>query len=1653
MSPESNFSYQASNLYAQRLHLMKNQTVKTAILPILCLSTLLIAGETQAAVFTVVNTNDSGPGSFHEAISEANVNAGPDTVAFNIPGAGPHRIQQITLLEVTDPVVIDGYTQPGASPNTLTLGNNAVLMIELDGSLAGPDAIGLYISAGQSTVRGLCINRFPDTGILLDVGNGNVVAGNFLGTDVTGTIARGNGHAGCEAGSDGNRIGGTAPADRNLVSGNVVGVQIDPGVNGISRDNVIQGNFVGTDASGTQALPNTEYGIFNIGSQDGFEVIGTLIGGSTPGAGNLVSGNRMAGAEVWHTGAAFGIYSVSRGGLVIQGNRIGTDVTGEVKLGNQSGVMVGGNEPLTGAGSAIGGTGSGEGNLISGNEFSGLRLSGSSKVVQGNLIGTDVTGTEPLGNGQEGIVLSQSDVIGGTTPGARNIISCNGGYGGIIGVGPGNFIVQGNFIGTDITGTRALNQQAIGIALYLTSNALVGGTTPGARNVISGNTTLGVDIRSSETKLQGNYIGTDVTGTVALGNRVGVYLADDSLDNLIGGVEPGAGNVISGNEDLAIQINGSGVARTRVQGNLMGTDKTGTLPLANGSGIEIHNSSNNIIGGPETGAANTIAHCQSSGVAVTVQGVLQVARNNTIRGNSIYDTGLDQPALVGIDLSPGGITPNDGLDADTGSNNLQNFPTVTAATALSGGTLVMGSFGSKPGQIFTLDFYSNADLDPTGYGEGETYLGTTTVTTSATTGNASFSVTLPVDVVPGRWVTATATDFEGNTSEFSAARIVIDGVAPVIGGVPANVVTTTDAALPTAAVNWTAPTASDNLAVTSFTGTHAPGNAFPVGVTTVTYTARDAAGNETSASFTVTVSDPEAPVINGIPADISGGTDTAVATAAVSWTPPAASDNVAVVTFVSTHPSGTVFALGVTTVTYTATDAAGNSTSASFSVMISDLEGPVFSGVPANIQMGTAPGLATAAVSWGEPVATDNVLLAEVTGSHAPGVTFALGSTVVTYTARDAVGNATSVSFSVTVVDAEAPVITGTPANITLPTELGKATAVATWTPPSASDNVGVVTFTGSHTSGTAFPVGVTTVSYTATDAAGNATTAAFTVTVADQETPLITGVPTDIDQLTDAGKPTAVVTWTEPSASDNVGVTLFSPTHTSGSEFSLGATTVIYTARDAAGNEKTASFTVTIRDAEAPIISGLSANIMQATDAGKATAVVNWSAPTITDNVGVTATGSTQSPGATFPLGDTIVSYTASDAAGNETSGSFTVTVEDREAPVISGLPISMTMLTDEGKATAVAEWVEPTATDNVAVDSFAPSHPSGAALPIGITVVIYTARDAAGNEITATFNITVTDGEPPVIASVPLDIVVLTDAGKATAVVNWTAPTATDNVGVTSLSSTHAPGAVFPVGATEVTYTAIDAAGNEALASFTVTVADGEKPVIAGMPAEVSLVTIAGQTSAVATWTEPSASDNVGVTSFVGSPVSGSEFPVGTTTVTYTASDAAGNEASASFLVTVNEPVETGGFSDWLAAGGYPATTDPSADANHEGFPNVFHYLWDVPLDSLIAADPRGLVPMVDRKPNSAAFVFKVPRTLPPGVTVVIEASEDGQSWTPLARRSTGQETWEFEAPVTLEASPPVGGLETVNVGSGKTYAEASAGLFRLQVVLDAE
>jgi CSLREA domain-containing protein len=338
-----------------------------------------------------------------------------------------------------------------------------------------------------------------------------------------------------------------------------------------------------------------------------------------------------------------------------------------------------------------------------------------------------------------------------------------------------NDVVAGNFLGTNAAGTAAAGN-SLGIVATIGPNT-IGGTTAASRNLISGNGS-GIYEASTGDHILGNFIGTGANGTTALGNTSDGIFFDHGKDAVVGGTAAGSANVISGNGTYGVRIQGDG---NTLQGNSIGTDLSASLDLPNqqagvqiGLGNDLAPGNNNTIGGTAAGAGNVIQHNVGPGINV---------RSGT--GNSVLSNSIDDNGMLGIDLLGEGVTANDTNDPDTGSNNLQNFPVIESV--IDG--VITGTLNSESSKTYRIEFFSNTTCDSSDHGEGARFLGATSVTTDGS-GNASFTASPPL-VSFGDFVTATATDPNGNTSEFSACQAAI--VTGDTGGGPYSVNSPNDA--------------------------------------------------------------------------------------------------------------------------------------------------------------------------------------------------------------------------------------------------------------------------------------------------------------------------------------------------------------------------------------------------------------------------------------------------------------------------------------------------------------------------------------------------------------------------------------------------------------------------------------------------------------------------------------------------------------------------------------------------------------------------------------------------------------------------------------------------------------------------------------------
>ncbi len=347
------------------------------------------------------------------------------------------------------------------------------------------------------------------------------------------------------------------------------------------------------------------------------------------------------------------------------------------------------------------------------------------------------------------------------------------------------------------------------------------------------------------------------------------------------------------------------------------------------------------------------------------------------------------------------------------------------------------------------------------------------------------------------------------------------------------------------------------------------------GIRLLISSASDLAGNRSGLSLLGLRIDTTPPVL-ALPPD-QAFEATSAAGANVDYVGASASDATST-TVVYSQASGTLFPLGMTAVTVTATDLAGNISSGSFAVVVRDTTAPLVT-APAD-QVAEATSSAGAVVAYPPAGASDAVGPVSLGYSQASGTTFALGHTTVTVTATDGAGNASTATFDVFVRDTTAPALT-VPANV-VAEATSAAGAIVTYPPATATDAVGPVTFTYSTASGTQFALGTTTVTVTATDGAGNSSTGSFTVTVRDTLAPVLTVPANVVAEATSAAG--AIVTYPPATATDAVGPVTFTYSTASGAQFALGTTTVTVTATDGAGNSSTGSFTVTVRDTTAPV-------------------------------------------------------------------------------------------------------------------------------------------------------------------------------------------------------------------------------------------------------------------------------------------------------------------------------------------------------------------------------------------------------------------------------------------------------------------------------------
>lgn len=604
---------------------------------------------------------------------------------------------------------------------------------------------------------------------------------------------------------------------------------------------------------------------------------------------------------------------------------------------------------------------------------------------------------------------------------------------------------QPDFAGSPVVELNGINAGA-GDGLILNSaSSTVRGLVI---NRFNGN---GIVVSGNGNITEGNFIGTNATGAFALANTLDGVFVNSGSSTVIGGTTSAARNVISGNRN-GVQISSSGTSN-QVRGNFIGTSAAGTSGIGNSAnGVLIGGSSGNSVGSVGSASSNTIAFNGSAGVAVT-SGV-----SNLIQSNSIFSNGG-----LGIDLGPAGVTSNDAGDGDAGANNLQNFPVLDSANAAGTSTTIQGKLNSAANTSFRLEFFSNQAPNPSGFGEGQTFIGSINVTTSAS-GDVTFNPTFPVTVPPGQIITSTATDPGNNTSEFSKS-IQVGGLT---GGTPADL----------SVITSIAPSPVESGA--QVTKTILVTNAGPATATTVTV-------SDVLSSNLSFVS------CNSTGGGVCGGSANNRTVTFASLAP----GTTAVITIVAnvncSVSNGTI--IGNTATIFSAsTPDPTTSNNVSTANTIASNPPPRIT-CPANITQINDSGRCAALVNYFLPPVTDNCPLSSVICSPPSGSDFTIGTTTVTCVATDAGGLTATCSFTVTVTDFQ-PITVSCPANVTVTASAGQCSPVVNYPAPAVIDNCPGFSVRCVPPSGSTFPLGVTGVVCTAVDAKGVQATCGFTVSV-----------------------------------------------------------------------------------------------------------------------------------------------------------------------------------------------------------------------------------------------------------------------------------------------------------------------------------------------------------------------------------------------------------------------------------------------------------------------------------------------------------------------------------------------------------------------------
>ena len=868
---------------------------------------------------------------------------------------------------------------------------------------------------------------------------------------------------------------------------------------------------------------------------------------------------------------------------------------------------------------------------------------------------------------------------------------------------------------------------------------------------------------------------------------------------------------------------------------------------------------------------------------VSVQ--MDASGNSSVSVNQVDNGTTDNCAATLSFDAAGSITTINYTASDLGANNVTLY-----GTDASGNQSSLSAVVTVVDQISPVVNTQNVTvyLDA----NGAASITTADIDNGTTDNSGVFTLSLDVtsfdcDDLGTNTVVLTATDGSGNVSNANATVTVVDNITPVMN------ITNSYAQLgPDGTVTLTqsdiSGTVVDNCDVT-WTFSTATFDCTMLGANIITVTAADAAGNSATDEIVVTIVDNSAPVVATQAASLTldaNGVATLDTTDVIDYI----RENCSVSTITVSQTSFNCSDLGANVVTLLVLDSEGNSTAKTATVTVTDAIAPT--AVAQDITLALdANGAASINYLDVEDGSSDNCSIDSYSIDNGTFSCSDLGVNWVVLTVADASGNTDTAWAKVTVVDQVAPTVLVQPATVALD-GTGAATLAAADVDAGSYDNCSGVTLAVDVTSFTCADLGANTVTLTATDAAGNTTSVATTVTVVDNSAPVVATVG-DTLYLDNMGAATLDTADVITSMSDNCGIGSVTLSEYNFGCSDLGSNTVDVTVTDANGNVSTSQVTVLVLDTITPSI--IMPSMMTVYANATCSATATWSTQVL-DNCSATWS-SNYASGSTFNAGTHFVVTTAQDASGNSVVDTMILSVVDTISPIWTQQPFVVSVVPG-GSCGAYVTWVTPMALDWCSAVAITSNYTNGSLFNSGTHTVIFTATDDNQNSSTISLTFTVNDGIAPVV-NVPSTVFAVNDPGLCGAMVTLPTPTATDNCGIDTVYYDIPSGSFFSVGVTQVTITAVDDDGNTAQGVFNVEVSDVEAPTFTTVPND----TILGSCQNAFAYAMPTASDNCGVASvsLISGIASGNSFPTGTNTNVFEVIDIHGNSDTVSFTVTV--------------------------------------------------------------------------------------------------------------------------------------------------------